>query len=382
MAVLVLGGPYRTQNITIDAYAVHTNKMNFGAYRGPGGPQPNFALESHFDVIAEKLGLDPLEFRLRNIVHDGDQVANGQVLQGVGLQEAMEKAAAAIEWDQPAGPNRGKGLAIGWWTTTLQKSTSHVRLASDGRIVVSVGTQEIGTGAIMGGVPQVVAETMGVGLEDVVINVTDTTEGLWDWGSQGSRTIFNVGRAAQFACFELIEKIKDLASHLLEVEPVELELREKFVIVKGSPEAWVSLSDLAKLDNRGELQALHESVPDPAVFSSDRLVSCLYPAFHYPSFHCHAAEVEVDPGTGQVSVLRYAAAHDIGFAVNPTLIQGQIHGGVAQGIGMGLMEGSCTKTATGRMSIGPITSSPRSPMSRISRLSLSSTESRAAVLTG
>ncbi len=338
VAVLVLGGPYRTQNITIDAYAVHTNKMNFGAYRGPGGPQANFALESHFDVIAGKLGLDPLEFRLRNIVHDGDQVANGQVLQGVGLQEAMEKAAAAIEWDQPAGPNRGKGLAIGWWTTTLQKSTSHVRLASDGRIVVSVGTQEIGSGAIMGGVPQVVAETMGVDLEDVVINVTDTTEGLWDWGSQGSRTIFNVGRAAQFACFELIEKIKDLASHLLEVEPVELELREKFVVVKGSPEARVSLSDLAKLDSRGELQALHESVPDPAVFSSDRLVSCLYPAFHYPSFHCHAAEVEVDPGTGQVSVLRYAAAHDIGFAVNPTLIQGQIHGGVAQGIGMGLME--------------------------------------------
>jgi CO/xanthine dehydrogenase Mo-binding subunit len=190
----------------------------------------------------------------------------------------------------------------------------------------------------MGGVPQVVAETMGVGMEDVVIKVTDTTEGLWDWGSQGSRTLFNVGRAAQFACYELVEKIKDLASRILEVEPSELELREKSVVVKGSPEARVSLSDLAKLDTHGELQALHESVPDPAPFISDRMISCLYPAFHYPSFHCHAAEVEVDPGTGEVTVLRYAAAHDIGFAVNPTLIRGQIHGGVVQGIGMGLME--------------------------------------------
>jgi CO/xanthine dehydrogenase Mo-binding subunit len=338
VAVLVLAGPYRTEHVGIDAYAVHTNKMNFGAYRGPGGPQSLFALESHLDIIAGKLGLDPLEFRLRNIVQDGDQVANGQVLQGVGLREAMEKAAAAVDWDRPAGPNRGKGLAIGWWTTTGQKSTSHVRLDSDGRIVVSVGTQEIGTGAIMGGVPQVVAETIGVGLEDVVVKVTDTTEGLWDWGSQGSRTLFNVGRAAQFACYELVEKIKDLASRILEVEPGELELREKSVAVKGSPAARISLSDLAKLDTRGELQALHESVPDPAIFISDRMISCLYPAFHYPSFHCHAVEVEVDPGTGQVTVLRYAAAHDIGFAVNPTLIRGQIHGGVVQGIGMGLME--------------------------------------------
>jgi CO/xanthine dehydrogenase Mo-binding subunit len=338
VAILVLAGPYRTEHVSLDAYAVHTNKMNFGAYRGPGGPQSLFALESHLDAIAEKMGLDPLAFRLQNIVQDGDQAANGQMLQGVGLREAMEKAAAAIEWDRPAGPNRGKGLAIGWWTTTGQKSTSHVRLDSDGRVVVSVGTQEIGTGAIMGGVPQVVAETMGVGLEDVVINVTDTTEGLWDWGSQGSRTIFNVGRAAQFACFELIEKIKDLASRLLEVEPSELLLRNRSVMVKDSPEARVSLSDLAKLDIRGELQALYESVPDAALCMSDRMISCLYPAFHYPSFHCHAAEVEVDPGTGEVTVLRYAAAHDIGFAVNPTLIRGQIHGGVVQGIGMGLME--------------------------------------------
>jgi CO/xanthine dehydrogenase Mo-binding subunit len=338
VAVLVLAGPYRIENVRIDAYAVMTNKMNFGAYRGPGGPQANFALESHMDEIARKMDMDPLEFRLRNIVQDGDQVANGQVLEGVGLKEAMEKVAAAIEWDKPAGPNRGKGLAIGWWTTTGGKSTSSMTLDEEGDVVVRVGTQEIGTGAIMGGVPQVVAESMGVRLEDVKLIVTDTSEGLWDFGSQGSRTLFNVGRAAQFAAFELSDKIKALASKVLEEPPEKLVLRDKAVMVEGSPKEQVAFRDLVKLDIHDELHSRGESIPDPAPYEKDRMISCLYPAFHYPSFHCHAAEVEVDPGTGEVKVVNYAAAHDIGFAVNPTLIRGQIHGGVVQGIGMALME--------------------------------------------
>jgi CO/xanthine dehydrogenase Mo-binding subunit len=338
VTVLVLAGPYRINNIRIDAYSVMTNKMNFGAFRGPGGPQANFALESHMDEIARKMDIDPLDFRLRNIVQDGDQIANGQMLEGVGLKETIERVTAAIEWDKPAGKNRGKGMAIGWWTTTGGKSTSLVALDEDGDVVVRVGTQEIGTGAIMGGVPQVVAESMGVGLEDVKLFVTDTSEGLWDFGSQGSRTLFNVGRAAQFAAFELADKIKNLASKMLEEPPERLILRDKSVIVEGSPEERIAFQDLVKLDIHDELKSLAESVPVSAPYEKDRMVSCLYPAFHYPSFHCHAAEVEVDPGTGEVEVVTYAAAHDIGFAVNPALIRGQIHGGVTQGIGMALME--------------------------------------------
>ncbi|MBF8284003.1 MAG: aldehyde oxidase and xanthine dehydrogenase molybdopterin binding protein [Anaerolineales bacterium] len=348
IGVLVLGGPYRTPHLKLEAYAVHTNKMNFGAYRGPAGPQAVFALESHFDVVAEKLGLDPLEFRLKNIVEEGDEAPNGQVLRGVGLRECLEKTAAAIEWGKPAppsvreasstGPMRGKGLSCGWWTTTGGLSMSRVRLDAGGKVVVTVGTQEIGTGAIMGGVPQVVAEMMGVGLEDVRLVVADTASGLYDFGSQGSRTLFNVGRAAQFACADLIRQIKDLAEKMLEVPAAELELREGAVAVKGSPGERISLAQLAQLDTKGSLQGRGESFPDPAVYDTSRLSSCLYPAFHYPSFHCHAAEVEVDPGTGAVRVVRYAAAHDVGYAANPTLAEGQIHGGVAQGIGMALME--------------------------------------------
>lgn len=338
VAVLVLSGPYRIKNVHIDAYAVLTNKTNFGAYRGPGGPQALFALESHIDSIADRLGMDPLEFRLKNIVEEGDETANGQVLAAVGLREAIEKATAAVEWSKPAGPNRGKGMAIGWWTTTLQLSTSLVNLREDGKIVVNVGTPEIGTGAIAGGVPQVVAEVMGVSFDDVVVNVTDTTAGLWDWGSQGSRTVSNVGRAARFACLDLIEKLKDLAEKVLEVNADKLEVGGGYVFVKEVPDERVSLRDLVRLDTEGRLRSLAESKPDFAKYDDTRLTSCLYPAFHFPSFHCHAAEVEVDPATGMVRIVRYAAAHDIGKAINPTLVEGQIHGGVVQGIGMALME--------------------------------------------
>ncbi len=340
VGVLVLAGPYRTPHVQFDAYAVHTNKTNFGAYRGPSGPQAMFALESHFDLIAEKLGLDSLAFRLRNIVEEGDESANGQILHGVGMRECLEKAAAAIAWDKPSGPNRGKGLSCGWWTTTGGSSGCLAKLDVDGKVVITVGTQEIGTGAIMAGIPQVMAEAMGVRPEDLRIVVADTATGPWDFGSQGSRTLFNVGRAAQFAAADLTRQIKELAEEMLEVSAHDLELRDGFVSVKGVPDRRISLADVAQksVETKGGLHAHGVSFPEPTAYDKSRMISCFYPAFHYPTFHCHAAEVEVDPGTGEVTVLRYVAAHDVGFAVNPTLVEGQIHGGVAQGIGMALME--------------------------------------------
>jgi CO/xanthine dehydrogenase Mo-binding subunit len=217
-------------------------------------------------------------------------------------------------------------------------SNSLAALDEEGKVVLTIGTQEIGTGAIMGGVPQVVAEEMGVRPDEVRIVVADTTSGLWDFGSQGSRTLFNVGRAAQFACAELIRKILDLGEKLLEVPAAELELQGGAIRVAGSPGQSVSFADLVKIAPPGELQGSGASLPDLQTYDESRMGSCLYPAFHYPTFHCHAAEVEVDPGTGEVRVVQYAAAHDVGYAVNPALVEGQIHGGVVQGIGMALME--------------------------------------------
>ncbi len=338
VAVLCLGGPYRTPNVAIDVYGVLTHKTNFGAYRGPGGPQSVFALEVHLDEVAARVGIDPLQLRLRNLLEEGDIAPNGQVVTGVGLRETVERATEAIGWHEPPRANRGKGLSLGWWTTTLQLSMAEALVDENGRLVVRVGTQEIGTGAIMGGVRQIAAEALGMDAEEVTVEVQDTKSGLWDWGSQGSRTVSNVGRAAQLACVDLREKILALAEKLLETRREVLVVAEGAVFASESPQDRITLKELALRSSEGSLVSRAESKPDPATYDKTRLTSCFYPAFHHPSFHCHAAEVEVDPGTGMVRVLRYAAAHDIGRAINPTLIEGQIEGGVMQGIGMALME--------------------------------------------
>lgn len=340
VGVLVLAGPYKTPHVKLEGLAVLTNKTNFGAYRGPGGPQGVFALESHLDEVAVGLGIDPLELRLKNIFEENDEAANGQVLRGVGMREALEKATSAIGWGNPLPSNRGKGLACGWWTTTGGSSGCLAKLDVGGKVILTVGTQEIGTGAIMAGVPQLMAEELGLRLEDVQVEVADTASGPWDFGSQGSRTLFNVGRAAQFAAQDLIGQIKELAGEEMEASADDIELREGAAVVRGAPDRRISLAELAQrsLDTRGGLQGRGVSNPEPAKYDARRMVSCVYPAFHYPSFFCHAAEVEVDPQTGVVSVVRYTAAHDVGFAVNPKLAQGQIQGGVVQGIGMALME--------------------------------------------
>ncbi len=338
VAVLCLAGPYRTPNVHIDVYGVLTNKTNFGAYRGPGGPYSVFALETHLDEVAARIGMDPLDLRLKNILGEGDEAANGQILTSVGLRETVERATQAIGWREAAATNRGKGISLGWWTTTLQRSTSEALLDANGKVVIRVGTNEMGTGAIMGGVRQVAAETMGLDVDDVLIDVEDTLSGLWDWGSQGSRTLANVGRAAQFACQDLRLKILSLAEKLLETERERLDLAGGEVFSIDNPEEKITLKALAQLSPEGILRSRAESNAEPATYDKSRLTSCLYPAFHHPSYHCHVAEVEVDPGTGMTRVLRYVAAHDIGRAINPTLIEGQIEGGVVQGIGMALME--------------------------------------------
>ncbi len=340
IGVIILSGPYKTPHVHMDAYSVHTNKTNFGAYRGPGGPQAMFALESHLDRIAGELGIDPLELRLKNIVTDGDEAPNGQKLTAVGLRECLERAAAAIEWDKPAAPNRGKGLACGWWTTTLQASGCLAKLDSDGNVILTIGTPEIGTGAVMAGIPQAMAEYMGLPLDHVRVVVGDTATGPWDWGSQGSRTVFNVSRAARSAAIDLTEQIKEIAADMLEIGVADLEIREGKVMVKGSPDRALTLAAVSQraLATKGGLLARGVSFADPHPYDQARMVSCLYPAFHYPSFHAHAVELEVDPGTGEVRVVRYAAAHDVGFAISPVFAEAQIHGGVVQGIGMALME--------------------------------------------
>jgi CO/xanthine dehydrogenase Mo-binding subunit len=337
VATLVLAGPYRIPNLLIEGYAVYTNKTNCGSYRAPSGPQANFACESQMDVIADALGVDPLELRLRNIVHDGDEGPTGQALSGVGLEECLRKAAAAIGWEErKPGPWRGKGIACGWWTTTGGSSGVYVKLHPDGSIALNTGAAEIGSAALTGAA-QILADALGVDVADITIVSADTMATPFDFGAQGSRTTFAVGNACLVAAADLRTQLFRLASAQLGVAEDSLALRDRHVVGDGKR---VALADLARLSNQsgGGLIAHGAFVAPPTPHDAKRVEAHVYPAFHSPSFHAHAVDLSVDPETGDVTLHRYVVAQDVGRAINPTYIEGQIEGGVTQGLGQALSE--------------------------------------------
>ncbi|MBI1845702.1 MAG: xanthine dehydrogenase family protein molybdopterin-binding subunit [Candidatus Rokubacteria bacterium] len=359
VATLMLAGPYRIPNLLLEGRAVYTNKTNFGSFRAPSGPQANFAVESQMDVIADALGIDPLEFRLKNIVREGEEGPTGQVMAAVGLEECLLKAADAIGWTErrPA-PGRGKGIACGWWTTTGGSSGVYIKVNPDGTVALNTGAAEIGTAALTGAA-QVLAEDLGVSLADINVVSADTLSTPFDFGAQGSRTAFAVGNACRAAVAELKRQILALGAKHLGVEPDALALREGGVVVVGFDDggavdprtgasaaagggagARLTLAELARLSQAsgGGLIAHGTFVAPPTAYDAKRVEGHVYPAFHSPSFHAHAVDLSVDAETGEVTIHRYVVAQDVGFAMNPTYIEGQIEGGVAQGLGQALSE--------------------------------------------
>jgi CO/xanthine dehydrogenase Mo-binding subunit len=339
VATLMLAGPYRIPNLLLEGYAVYTNKTNFGSFRAPSGPQANFAVESQMDVIADALGLDPLDFRLRNIVREGEEGPTGQVLTAVGLEECLRRAAAAIGWsERRPGPGRGKGIACGWWTTTGGSSGVYVKINPDGTVALNTGAAEIGTAALTGAA-QVLAEDLGVELADVHVVSADTLSTPFDFGAQGSRTAFAVGNACRAAVADLKRQILALAARHLDVPESALQVRDGGVTVAVEGKR-ATLAELARLSQAsgGGLIAHGTFVAPPTPYDAKRVEGHVYPAFHSPSFHAHAVDLSVDAETGEVSVHRYVVAQDVGFAMNPTYIEGQIEGGVAQGLGQALSE--------------------------------------------
>src|SRR5881296_717076 len=337
VATLVLAGPYRISNLHLEGFAVYTNKTNCGSFRAPSGPQANFAVESQMDIIADALGLDPLVLRLKNIVREGEEGPTGQVLTAVGLEECLRRAADAIGWrDRRPEAGRGKGIACGWWTTTGGSSGVYVKVNPDGTVALNTGAAEIGTAALTGAA-QVLAEDLGVQLADINVVSADTLSTPYDFGAQGSRTAFAVGNACRAAVADLKRQILALASKHLGVEEHALALREGSVVGEGKR---TTLGELARISQAsgGGLIAHGTFVAPPTPYDAKRVEGHVYPAFHSPSFHAHAADLSVDAETGEITIHRYVVAQDVGFAVNPAAIEGQIEGGVAQGLGQALSE--------------------------------------------
>lgn len=337
IALQILVGPYRTPNLLLEGTSVYTNNVPSGSMRAPSGPMANFAVESQMDIIAADLGIDPLEIRLRNIVREGDIGPSGEVLRSVSIGECLRKAAASIGWhDKVRAAGRGKGIACGWWLTTGGSSGVYVKIDPDGSATVISGAVEIGTGAITGAA-QVLAEELTLDLADINVAAVDTQVAPFDHGAQGSRTAFSVGNACAAAAADLRRQLFALAARQLGL-PVEAMRLENKHVVAGTKS--ISIAELARISRAtaGGLIAHGTSIVPTPPYDSARVENHPMPSWNAHSFHAHAVDLSVDGQTGAVTIERYVVAQDVGFAINPTYIEGQIEGGVAQGIGQSLSE--------------------------------------------
>ena len=341
MAAMFAVGPYRIPHVDVAADVVYTNTQPSGSVRAPTGPTTCWALEQHHDVVAERVGLDPVEFRRRNLVHEGDEGPTGQVFERIGVIETLEHAAAAIDWDRPLEDGEAVGIATGWWPSFPGPSGAHLTINADGSGTIVTGAQECGTGSVMA-LPILAAEVLGMRPDEFRILYQDTDAGPYDGGASGSQTTFNNGRAVIAAANEIREQLLDLAADFLEANRADLELVDGMVRVKGSGTSSVTIADLASeaagaglLLGRGSGQP----PPTPAVNAASCVGRLGGESFAAPTFFTHAARVKVDRDTGVVRVLEIAASHELGMVINPIGAAGQIHGGVAMGIGQALSEG-------------------------------------------
>ena len=337
ISLQIMAGPYKTAALALEGIAVYTNKVPSGSFRAPAGPMANFAVESQMDMIAKDLGIDPLEIRLRNIVGEGDLGPSGEVHKSVSIEECLRRAADAIGWDNRSPePGRGKGIACSWWMTTGGSSGVYVKINPDGTATMVSGAVEIGSGAITGAA-QVLAEELSLDLADINVAGVDTQTAPFDYGAQGSRTAFSVGNACIAAAGDLRRQLFDLAAKQLEAEVDAMVLRDKHVMAGAKSISIAELARISRLTGGGLIAHGTAISPSPA-YDPTRLQNHPLPAWNSPSYHAHAVDLSVDPDTGNVSINRYVVAQDVGFAINPTYIEGQIEGGVAQGIGQALSE--------------------------------------------
>jgi len=330
--VFKLGGTYRIPNARVEGRAVYTNQVPCGYMRAPGQPQVIFAVEAHMDLVAAALGMDPLDFRLKNVLLEGEKPVVDVTWQDIQAREVLERAAEAIGWRAPKPPPSvpgrlvGRGLALSERGIGGGESHVEVSVGPDGRVAVHTGVPDTGTG-IYTLLQQIVAEVVGVPLASIAVGAQDTAHSPIDPGTGGSKTTHITGRAALDAAQVLRARLNEVAAARLGVAPEQVEIADGLARANGQA---VDLATLAR-----EAEARGEPLRVRGVYKGQ--------VPQIVSFVAQAAEVEVDPETGQVQVRRIASAHDVGTILNPLGYQGQIDGGVVQGVGSALFEGSAVE---------------------------------------
>ena len=342
--MLTVLGPYRIPNLELYSRLAYTNKEIGGAYRGFGTTQVAWTCEAQMDIIAGKIGIDPLEFRLKNGYVNGDSYINGQILNRVGLEETMEKASQAIGWGEPkpkpsGSKFRGKGIASMLKpTATPMDAYCFIRVHHDGSVTLLCGAPEVGAGQKTV-LAQMVADSIGVPLASISVPNPDTRYTPYDFAVASSRTTYHMGNAIRHAGQEIRKKILDFAGKVVEMDPLRLNLQEGRIFDEGGKELLTLNTLLGKMfSGRGGTilgEGHYSPAQSPLLAASPGRQSI---SSIFWMFATHAAEVEVDIETGKVKVLKIAAAHDVGRAINPDLCEQQIEGAVVMGLSNTLFE--------------------------------------------
>jgi CO/xanthine dehydrogenase Mo-binding subunit len=316
------GGAYRIPNVLLQAFIVYTNNVPGGFFRAPGDPQATFAVESHFDLVAQRLGMDPLDFRRRNALHEGDVSPAGMQWKDVLASDVLEAAIARSRWLQPKRPNVGRGLALINRHVGAGESRTLVRLFEDGRVELVTGAPDAGQGVhtIM---QQVAAEILTIPPETIAIRLGSTDEVPLDPGLGASRHTHIAGQSTAQGAHELVGRLKASLAEEMGWSADAILLRDSAFLHGQQRVAFEQAARIAVSANGGPVEIL-------ATYSKDHS--------EQETFIAQVAEVEVDPETGAFQVLHFVTAHDTGTLINPIGAEGQIEGGLVQGLGFATME--------------------------------------------
>jgi len=318
-------GPYRIPNLRVSAYSIYTNRPGVGARRALTAPHVHFAIESEIDIIAHALGMDPLEMRLRNVMGKGDPVAGGTM--PYSLPEKVIRAAAErAGWSRRRtsrgrrGKARGIGIAAGHWTCWASSSSAYVQVNEDG--TVSVVTGAINLSGTDTSFAQIAAESFGIPVARVTVTQADTDTGPYNAGSYHSRVLFGVGEAVRRACEDAKRQLAEAFADEVGGAPDQVQVARGHVQAKGT--RAIPLGDVAgrAVGHYGAMVGRAALTELPFAISSCAQI----------------AEVEVDRETGQWGLKRLTCAQDVGFAINPMSVEGQIEGGASHGLGYALCE--------------------------------------------
>jgi carbon-monoxide dehydrogenase large subunit len=360
----MLSGAYRIPNIHCQVLGVYTNTGMVDAYRGAGRPEATYLVERTVDMIARAAKLDPIEVRRRNFIPSdafpyapGSNILNGLRYDTGDYEKTLDRALEMLDIDalrseQERGRGQGKLLGIGFssyvemcgvapsawigavgegWGAGLWES-ANVRVHLTGKVVVTTGSQSHGQGHETT-MAQVVADRLGVPVADVTVEHSDTQGTPFGYGSYGSRSAAVGAVAAHNSAERIVAKAMRIAAHMLEADPADIVFENGTASVKGSPDRGKTIQEIAAAAAVAyDLPEGEEPFLDDTAYYD--APNCTYP------FGTHAAVVEVDPDTGEVTIRRYVAVDDVGRVINPMIVDGQVHGGIAQGVAQALWEGA------------------------------------------